>query len=296
MGEMKYSFFQLLFGDEETFWKPEKTYKRLSAFGYSGLEITPPKGQHGRGISMEKNARTHLALKRDFNMDIVCVNECWGRDWDPNVPAYKTMTDREGANLSISETKSTIDFAKEVEAPFVTLTAVIKNCVIENAPEAYDRMIDTLKTIGEYAAQKGIQLVFEATNHLEVGRFINTVRMHKQVIARSGLANVGIQLDTFHANIEELGIYEAIINAEPLLWHIHFRDSNGLIPGYGNIDFKAALRALKKIEYSGYCTIEATCMGADIDRECKQGIEYMKQMEQIADYQLSADYPNGYRI
>jgi sugar phosphate isomerase/epimerase len=148
----------------------------------------------------------------------------------------------------------------------------------------------------DYAAEKNVKLVFEATNHLEMGKFVNTAANHKRLIDLTQRENIGIQLDWFHANFEELNPYEAVMAARPLLWHMHFRDSNSLTPGYGTVDFKAVIRAAKLSGYSGYCTIESAPMYPDADTACRDGIEYLKLLERIVDYQLRPEYPNGYEI
>jgi sugar phosphate isomerase/epimerase len=86
------------------------------------------------------------------------------------------------------------------------------------------------------------------------------------------------------------------MDAHPLLWHMHFRDSNSLTPGYGKTDFKAVLRAIKRIGYNGYCTIESAPMFPDADTATRDGIEYLKFLERITEYQLSPGYPNGYAL
>lgn len=58
-----------------------------------------------------------------------------------------------------------------------------------------------------------------------------------------------------------------------MLWHIHFRDSNSLTPGYGIVDFKAVIRALKKIGYEGYGTIENAPKVPDADTAAQDGID-----------------------
>jgi sugar phosphate isomerase/epimerase len=116
------------------------------------------------------------------------------------------------------------------------------------------------------------------------------------MIELTGRDNIGIQIDWFHANFEELNPYEAVMEAHPLLWHMHFRDSNSLTPGYGTVDFKAVLRATKKIGYSGYCTIESAPMVPDSDTACRDGIEYLKLLERIVEYQLNPTFPNGYGV
>jgi len=150
--------------------------------------------------------------------------------------------------------------------------------------------------MADYAKGKSIRLAFEATNHLEMGKFVNTVLNHKRLIELTECENIGIQIDWFHANFEELNPYEAVMDAHPLLWHMHFRDSNSLTPGYGNVDFKAVLRAVKKSGYEGYCTIESAPMIPDPDTAARVGIEYLKMLESIVNYQLSPEFPNGYSV
>jgi len=297
MEPLKFSYFQLTFGQEETYLHPEKTYDRLKKYGYDAIELCPPKGRYGMGVKMEDYVRTHRKLKADFGLEVSCVNECWGEMWDPYSPRFKTLTERSTADLAVSETKISTDVAAEVGAPFVTVAVAIHDDVTAaNVAECSAVAVDALRRMCDYAKPKGIKLVFEATNHLEMGKFVNTAANHKRLIERTGRDNIGIQLDWFHANFEELGPYEAVMDAQPLLWHMHFRDSNSLTPGYGTVDFKAVIRAIKKTGYSGYCTIESAPMVPDSDTAARDGIQYLKLMERIAAYQLSPEYPNGYAV
>jgi sugar phosphate isomerase/epimerase len=297
MKPFKYSYFQLTFGQEEAYLHPEWTYKRLKRCGYDAVEVTPPKGRYGLGVSMEGYARTHRKLKDDFGLGISCVNECWGEMWDPYSPTWKTLTETKTAELAVAETRSSTDFAAEIGAPFVTVAVAIHQAITaENVKECTAIAVESLKRMCDYARGRGIRLVFEATNHLEMGKFVNTAMNHKRLIRETGRDNLGIQLDWFHANFEELGPYEAVMDAQPLLWHMHCRDSNSLTPGYGNVDFKAVMRAAKKTGYGGYCTIESAPMIPDADTAAKDGIDFLKFCERIAEYQVSEEFPNGYAV
>jgi sugar phosphate isomerase/epimerase len=246
---------------------------------------------------MEPYLRTHQQLKADYGLDVSAVNECWGEMWDPYSPHYKTLTESKTAELAVSETRSTIDFAAELGAPFVTVAVAIHAPVTrQNVEECTAIAVDALRRMSDHARQKNVRLVFEATNHLEMGKFVNTMLNHKRIIELTGRDNIGIQIDWFHVNIEELDPYEAVMDAHPLLWHMHFRDSNSLTPGYGKTDFKTVLRAVKKIGYDGYCTLESAPMVPDADTAARDGIEYLKLLERIVEYQLSPEFPNGYAI
>jgi len=297
MDRLKFSYFQLTFGQEETYLHPEKTYERLKQCGYDAIEICPPKGRYGLGVKMEDYLETHKRLKADYGLGVSCVNECWGEMWDPYSPNYKTLTEPRTADLAVSETKSSIDFAAELGAPLVTVAVAIHGPITrDNVAECTAIAVDALQRMADYAKGRNLRLVFEATNHLEMGKFVNTALNHKRMIELTRRDNIGIQLDWFHVNLEELDPYEAVMDAHPLLWHMHFRDSNSLTPGYGKTDFKAVLRAIKKIGYAGYCTIESAPMIPDADTAARDGIEYLKFLERIAEYQLSPEFPDGYAL
>jgi hypothetical protein len=53
---------------------------------------------------------------------------------------------------------------------------------------------------------------------------------------------------------------------------------------------------MKKVNYAGYCTIESAPMVPDPDTAARDGIEYLKLMERIAEYQLDPAFPNGYAL
>src|SRR4030042_3954597 len=103
MTEFRYSYFQLTFGQEEASLHPEKTYQRLKKCGYDAIEICPPKGRYGMGVSMERYLATHKRLIADFGLKVSCVNECWGEMWDPYSPTFKMLTERKTADLAVGD-------------------------------------------------------------------------------------------------------------------------------------------------------------------------------------------------
>ena len=52
----------------------------------------------------------------------------------------------------------------------------------DNVAECVAVAVDALGRMADYAKSKNICLVFEATNHLEMGKFVNTASNHKRVI------------------------------------------------------------------------------------------------------------------
>jgi sugar phosphate isomerase/epimerase len=73
----------------------------------------------------------------------------------------------------------------------------------------------------------------------------------------------GVCLDTFHLNIEEEDMYEAIRLAGKRLFDFHVADNNRFAAGLGHLDWTKIIGTLKEIGYDGAVTNEFV---APVDR------------------------------
>lgn len=69
--------------------------------------------------------------------------------------------------------------------------------------------------------------------------------------------NVGILFDTYHANIEEKSLPEAIRRVAPNLLHFHSCENDRGIPGTGHVQWPEVFRTLREIGYNRSLTIES---------------------------------------
>jgi len=294
MSPIKFSYLQLTFGQEEAYLHPKKNLPAPEEIRLRRHPADAPKGRFGLGVKIDDYPKTHQRLAQEYSLAVSCIKECWGAMWDPYSLTFKTLTVPKTADLAVSETKTSIYFTAELVAPIVTIaTAIHADITADNVGECTAWALDALRRMCDYAAQMGVRLVFEATNHLEMGKYVNTGMNHHRMIQATGRDNFAIQFDWFHTNFEELNPYETGIDAGNLLWHIHFRDSNSLTPDYGTVDFKTVMCSPNKIKYSGFCTIESASMIPDSDTAAQNGITYLKMLERIAEYQLGAEFPNA---
>lgn len=97
-------------------------------------------------------------------------------------------------------------------------------------------------------ADRTVKLALEPLNRYE-SRLVNTVAEGLSVIERVGAENLGLLVDTFHANIEESNIGEGFRRADDRLFHVHLADSNRRPPGHGHLDFTPVWRALAEVGY-----------------------------------------------
>jgi len=119
-------------------------------------------------------------------------------------------------------------------------------------PEA--RLVEGLRACTRF--DPDVKLALEPLNRYET-RLANTVEEALRLIERVGADNLGVLVDTFHANIEERRIGEAFRRAGDRLFHVHLADSNRWAPGQGHLDFAEVWEALEAISYKGCLVIEA---------------------------------------
>ncbi len=115
---------------------------------------------------------------------------------------------------------------------------------------------EVLREAADHAATLGVQLGIEIINRYET-YLINTVQQAIELIEAINRPNVAAHLDTFHANIEEADIADAVHRLGPLLGYVHLGESNRGIIGSGTFRFDTLLAALDDIEFAGPVVIEA---------------------------------------
>ena len=69
-------------------------------------------------------------------------------------------------------------------------------------------------------------------------------------------ANVGVTIDSFHANIEEKSIPEALESLGPYLKHVHLSENDRGLLGTGHIDFEAVAHSLRRMNFAGVVVVE----------------------------------------
>jgi 5-keto-L-gluconate epimerase len=188
-----------------------------------------------------------------------------------------TSTDGEVRRAAVQRIRDQIDFAGLVGAKVIIGT--IKGPLPESdaeKPAARARALDCLRACADYAGRKEIPLSVEAINRYETN-FLNTAAETAAFIAEVGSPLVGMHLDTFHMNIEEVSIEETIRSHAKWLTHMHFADSNRWPPGKGHLDFRSILRAMKEAGYGGYIGLECLPL-PDPDTAARQAFNHTTRL------------------
>jgi D-psicose/D-tagatose/L-ribulose 3-epimerase len=143
-----------------------------------------------------------------------------------------------------------------VAGPMYAATGQTRLLSAQERTEQRRRAVETLQDVGGYAAERGVALAIEPLNRFETD-LVNTTDQGIELCRDIACANVGLLLDTFHMNIEEKQIGEAIRRAGPLIRHFHACENDRGAPGSGHIDWADVFAALDDVGYDGDIVIES---------------------------------------
>lgn len=119
-----------------------------------------------------------------------------------------------------------------------------------------DLLVENLSQLAAYAHDHGVRLGVEPLNRFETS-FINLASQAIEVVDRVASPACGIMLDTFHMNIEEKSLRDAIRAAGPRLIHLHACENDRGAPGSGNVTWDQVKQGLQDIGYDGPVVIES---------------------------------------
>ncbi len=114
--------------------------------------------------------------------------------------------------------------------------------------DMFVRSVDSMQQVMKTAEKEGVTVCVEAANRFE-SALVNTAKEAIKYADMVNSKNIGIHLDTYHMNIEEDSIADAIKLVGKRLRHFHTGENNRNIPGRGHIDWDEVFGALKAIDY-----------------------------------------------
>lgn len=115
---------------------------------------------------------------------------------------------------------------------------------------------DGIRQAADFAAGHGVRLGLEPLNRFETD-LVNTVDQALALVEQVGRENVGLLLDTFHMNIEEKSIPDAIRRAAGRIVEFHACSSDRGTPGEDHLPWADIASALRDARFSGPVLIEA---------------------------------------
>ncbi len=156
--------------------------------------------------------------------------------------------------------------------------------------DEWKRAVEGLQSLGETLDACGVTLAIEPLNRFET-YFLNTAADARRLCEEVGHPRVGVLFDTFHANIEEKDLGEAIRELGSRLQHVHACENDRGAPGSGHIEWQVVSESLRAAGYQGWIVIEsfgsnipeiaaAACIWRDLapvpEAIAEQGLAFLK--------------------
>ena len=155
------------------------------------------------------------------------------------------------------------------------------------------RSVESMKTAAGIAADHGVTLMCEVVNRFE-HYMLNTAEEAVSFVREIDKPNVKVMLDSFHMNIEEDFLGDAIRHAGPLLGHFHIGECNRKVPGKGHMPWDDIAAGLRDIDYRGAVVMEPFVrMGGTVGREIRV---WRDLSENADDTRLDADIAEALRF
>ena len=116
--------------------------------------------------------------------------------------------------------------------------------------------MDVLRQVADTAQQAGVQLALEYLNRFEC-YFLNCAEDTVRFIKEANHPSLGMMYDSFHANIEEKNVSQAIRSCAEQTVHVHISENDRSTPGEGNVSWSETFSTLKEVQYDAWFVIEA---------------------------------------
>jgi len=227
--------------------------KRIAELGYDGVElaIRDPR-------LVDADALIAKVKQVGLAVPAIGTGQAWGEEGlsftDPDPAVRAAAIERVKLHVPLAAR-----FNEAFDNPGGTaiiiglLRGLVRPGVSQEQAEAW--MVEALQQCSAAAEPAGVRLALEPINRYET-TLINSVADGMALIERVGSPAFGLLLDTFHMNIEDVSIEDAIRQCGDRIFHFHVADSNRWPPGSGHLDFASILGVLQEIGYQGYVSGE----------------------------------------
>jgi sugar phosphate isomerase/epimerase len=223
----------------------ERIMAGVAALGYHGIELV---ATHPLGYAIEEV----VALSEKHRLPVVSLLSGWSY---ANEDLCLSSPDAGIRHRAVARIGEYVGHAARLGKVVVVGLMQGLRCDEPDEETANARIADGLRQAARAAEARGVTLVLEPVNHLQVG-FNHTAAEAAAMVRRVGSPGLRYMLDTIHMNIEERSILQTIREHGPHIRHFHLCETNGCRFGTGNLDFPSVLAALRESGYNQFISVK----------------------------------------
>lgn len=225
----------------------EECLSQIASIGYNGAEVHI----HDSAL-VDRNEMKRLLAQYGLELTSIGTGTAYGIDH-----LSLTSEEEEKRQGAVKRLKDHILTAADYDHAVVILGLIRGKVAQCSSLELYRKLL--MEGLGEccdFAAQYGVTLGIELMNRYECD-YVNNIDEGLELLKQVGSPWLKLHLDTYHMNIEEGNIREAILKAGDQIGHVHIADSDRWYAGHGHYDFAETAAALKEVGYEHALAVES---------------------------------------
>jgi D-psicose/D-tagatose/L-ribulose 3-epimerase len=219
--------------------------EQIKEAGYDGVEVpifnTDPRHWEPWRIKLDA-----LGLERVA----VTLNGPGHQQISPEPPVQQATLERNKQALDCAHVLG----ARLLTGPYHSALGVFSGTAATK--EELQRARKNLYLLAEHASRLDITLGLEYLNRFE-SYLVTSSDELISLVDEIGHPNCKLMFDSFHANIEEKNLGDAVRRMGDRLAHVQLSENDRATLGAGHIDFPSILKALQEIGYQGMISVEA---------------------------------------
>jgi len=149
------------------------------------------------------------------------------------------------------------------------------------AEEATRNFVAGLAGVAPHAAERGVTILMEALPRSQ-SDVVNTIAEAAAIVKEIGSPGLRTMFDCHNTEDETEPHDELIEKYYDLIRHVHVNEMDGRHPGTGDYDFVRIFRALERLNYHRWVSLEAFDFEIGGERIASETIEYLKKQEELA--------------
>ena len=259
----------------------EGTLERLEGQGYDAIEMF--------GEPKRLDLKRLRDIFHSFSFSVCGVTGMWGSISEDSRKRKLLSSNLDSITYSEEYVKDCIKICQFLGGRKMNICLFADNDLVtfdrnhrmlpeERKVAVTQKAIPTLSKLCKIAKDYDVQLLLEPLNRYSTP-YCSTAKDAIDIVNKVNHDYFGVLLDTFHMNIEEDSVEDAILRSKELLRHTHFADNNRKMPGYAHINFQSIMQALHSIGYNEYISFEPNITDKEYEYSTKGGLDFIKSME-----------------
>ncbi|MGQ9607759.1 MAG: sugar phosphate isomerase/epimerase family protein [bacterium] len=256
-------------------WKLDDVFKYAAELGYDGVEVAHfTLCDSVTDVTQSERQRLKSAAE-STGIDVVGIH------WVLVSPKglHISHPDAEIRRKTRDYLHELIDFCADIGGKIIVFgSPQNRNVVKPFTPEqTWNAAKETFAECCPHAAERDVIICIEPLASYMTD-YINLPEEALKLVEEINHPNFKMILDTYSMNYEKVDMERAIENNAKYLAHFHINDDNKKWPGSGSIDYTPVAKALRKIGYNGYVSVEVFDFNPDPRTIASQSIKNLRSI------------------